>query len=115
MDRKLVKEMTGHASNAVDKYQQTGDHQRKLISEVLAGNTSTISVPPPLQSEQNSEQKTAMIELKANQPSAGEVKKANVHNVWGDGNVGDMINSLIESIKSDGKSKICIKIEISKE
>ena len=37
VDRKLVKEVTGHRSDAVDAYQITGHNQRKLISSVVQG------------------------------------------------------------------------------
>ena len=38
VDRKLVKEFTGHALNAVDKYQITSDAQRESISKIIAGD-----------------------------------------------------------------------------
>ena len=37
VDRKLVKEATGHCSDAVDAYQVTSDHQRQNMSAVIAG------------------------------------------------------------------------------
>ena len=37
VDRKLVKEFTGHASDAVDQYQITSDKQREGMSKIMAG------------------------------------------------------------------------------
>ena len=38
IDRKIIKEFTGHASDAVDKYQETSHTQRQKLSEVISGN-----------------------------------------------------------------------------
>ena len=38
VDRKLIKEFTGHSSDAVDKYQITSDEQRKEMSSIISGN-----------------------------------------------------------------------------
>ena len=40
VQRKLVKEVTGHASDAIDKYQVTSDSQRAAMSNILQGNDS---------------------------------------------------------------------------
>ena len=37
IDRKLVKEFTGHTSDAVDSYQITSDEQRAMLSNVIQG------------------------------------------------------------------------------
>ena len=42
IDRKLVKEVTGHRSDAVDNYQITGFEQHKMISNIVQGK-STLS------------------------------------------------------------------------
>ena len=34
---KLVKEATGHRSDAVDKYEITSDNQREMMSKIMAG------------------------------------------------------------------------------
>ena len=38
IDRKLIKEVKGHCSDAVDKYEITSVSQRQELSYVLAGN-----------------------------------------------------------------------------
>ena len=37
IERKIVKEITGHVSDVIDSYQLTSDEQRQACSEVLAG------------------------------------------------------------------------------
>ena len=37
IDRKIIKEFTGHVSDAVDAYQVTSDEQRQKLSEVITG------------------------------------------------------------------------------
>ena len=44
LDRKLVKEFTGHTSDAIDKYQVTSHDQREEISKVIhSENDDTVS------------------------------------------------------------------------
>ena len=43
VDRKLIKEATGHKSDAVDAYHITGEHQRQMICHVVKYKPSTIS------------------------------------------------------------------------
>ena len=43
IDRKLVKEFSGHSSDAVDAYQITSDEQKKKISSVISGEIGTKS------------------------------------------------------------------------
>ena len=40
VDRKLVKEATGHKSDAEDKYQITQETQRRMISSVIQSKDS---------------------------------------------------------------------------
>ena len=40
VDRKIVKEFTGHSSDAVDNYQVTSEEQRHELSSIIAGNAS---------------------------------------------------------------------------
>ena len=41
VQRKLVKEATGHALDTMDKYQITSDQQRELMSSILANKHET--------------------------------------------------------------------------
>ena len=38
MDKKVIKEYTGHVSNAVEKYQVTSEQQHEDLSVILAGS-----------------------------------------------------------------------------
>ena len=40
VDRKLIKEFTGHQSDALNEYEITFDHQRKAISNIISGDES---------------------------------------------------------------------------
>ena len=41
VDRKLVKEYTGHSSDAIDQYQITSDAQRKKLSKIIVGTSGS--------------------------------------------------------------------------
>ena len=41
VDRKIIKEFTGHSSDAVDKYQITSNEQCKQLSAIIAGENVT--------------------------------------------------------------------------
>ena len=43
VQRKLVKECTGHSSDAIDKYQITSEEQREAMSNILAHGPSAVS------------------------------------------------------------------------
>ena len=65
VDRKLVKEYSGHRSDALDQYQITSEDQKQMVSNVLAGksndNCEKITVGPQkvVECEANSEQSKA--------------------------------------------------------
>ena len=41
---KLVKEITGHVSDAVHKYQTTSDEQRMKLSEIIQGDVEPVKL-----------------------------------------------------------------------
>ena len=115
VQRKLVKEMTGHTSDAIDKYQVTSDSQKNAMSRILQGN--------PIDSKiSNSEickvggtsvdacnvtnVKEAMSDESANESCKGESKS---------NQIGGLIEQIISSVNANGKAKIKIEIEISKD
>ena len=107
IDRKLVKEATGHMSDAVDKYQVTSHAQRKVMSEILAGNqnidkTSDITVDHVKVDQKDKEEsieKTEPIEQVHSTPDS----------------VGQLVTKLIEKNTRKGKTVIKIEIEITNE
>ena len=55
VDRKLIKEMSGHRSDAVDCYAITGDEQRKDLNPILKEKPSTASVDEAPKEQSNIE------------------------------------------------------------
>ena len=53
LDKKLIKEFTGHRSDAVDLYQETSDKQRQEISAIIAGQDVIKSSEVNVQNELN--------------------------------------------------------------
>ena len=67
IEHKLIKEWTGHASDAVDAYQVTSDEQRQKLSQVIAG-----SVPANVYSSNKKKQMNdnCMLELSIGEKSS---------------------------------------------
>ena len=105
VDRKLVKEFTGHVSDAVDKYQITSDEQRETISKIIRGEKCT-EVPKP------SRQMEISVQDKSGVSSVGcSCSKQNVQ-ISEISQVGTLINDIVSRRK---ESKTVIKLEISFE
>ena len=130
VQRKLVKECTGHKSDAVDKYQITSDAQREEISKIVAKQpTCTITSAGTSASVMGNATETKLV----SQSSVNSVKKLDSNNDIPEpkvvvpksdscscGNsasqVGGMIENLIKTIqKREGKSTIKFCIEITTE
>ena len=47
VDRKIIKEFTGHASDAVDKYQVTSEAQKQEMSKIIGGAKSELKAIEP--------------------------------------------------------------------
>ena len=47
VQRKIIKECTGHTSDAVDKYQITSDHQRQCVSKISQAKPQATLVSNP--------------------------------------------------------------------
>ena len=47
VDKKVIKEYTGHVSNAVEKYQVTSERQREDLSAILAGTKGDEKIESP--------------------------------------------------------------------
>ena len=115
IDRKLVKETTGHKSDAVDKYQITSADQRALMSHVMANNPKkrceTVSVSPSTSEE---------VVVKKNDVESGENsvkvdKTEPVRQQINETNVAQIVSELLNASKTEGKRTIKIQIEIISE
>ena len=121
VQKKLVKEISGHRSDAIDAYQVTSHEQKKQISHILANKPSTITcqefdtLPIDVNNDQSVQKDKASpvigdhVTQNASQVSVktDEVTRSTVIRSQ---NIGSMINDIIE--KNDKKGKTIIKIEI---
>ena len=113
VDRKLVKEFTGHQSDAVDKYQITNDMQRENLSKILrndqninplCGNDSAVEVKT---------KETCSKGENSNDKCLSECTcKCNSKNVTVS-NIGDIIEKIVNCKKTEGKTVIKLQIEMS--
>ena len=114
VQRKIVKECSGHTSDAVDKYQITSDHQRQCVSKILQSKPMATS---------NSSNATAkevrgdavevsdpQVDVQSNK-SAPKSKECNCQS----SSYGGWIDQLIAQVNASGKVKIKIEIEVSKD
>ena len=120
VQRKLVKETTGHSSDAVDAYQITSDEQRQQISNILSQKPTPRPDAHP----------TDIVTGNAIQPKVqisnseiGSQSKQSTVNIdeakskcsCASSNVGNMVEKIISDVQSSGKTTIKIQIEIIKE
>ena len=64
IDRKLVKEATGHCSDAVDKYQLTSHAQRKTMSAILQNNPVSNADKSKIENVNQNDQKSTKSDVK---------------------------------------------------
>ena len=118
VQRKLVKECTGHLSDAVDKYQITSDEQREMMSKILHSGPGAVSTQTslPMKSvcgtvvNQNPKNVTKNVDVKTEESSEG----CNACNC-SKKQFGGLIEHIVSSVNATGKAKIKIEIEISNE
>ena len=110
VDRKIIKEYTGHVSDAVDIYQITSEHQKENLRKIISG--STVNKPEPKVDE--SDKTSVEISVKnvkehgVKQLSCSCLKK-NI-DIEKTQEIGALINDIISARKS-GKTKIKLEIE----
>ena len=109
---KLVKETTGHSSDAIDKYQITSDEQRQMMSEVIAGRhvdqVREVEIAKT-EAKKNSDKETIDDVCSSCKSCERKVPKVDASNVGG------VVKELIKHHKNDGKTVIKIQIEITSE
>ena len=124
VQRKIVKECTGHRSNVVYKYQITSEDQRETVSKILA------SKPVNVQSQTASEIKNlagnAIDPRVVYDSDSSKVPPPNEDHVSDvisvrescsckHSEMSGLLEHLISAVKKKGKGKIKIEIEISKD
>ena len=114
VDRKLVKEATGHTSDTVDKYQITSDEQREMMSNIIAGNKE-----PQVKAPSECQAVAKTIESTEGSPKCQCQcgKSENIQNIGNlnVSNISEVIDNVIKKQEKDGKTIIKISIEVIKE
>ena len=112
IDHKLVKEATGHRSDAVDKYQVTSHEQLRKMSDILQSKPNTTSVEVDANSSENNHQKITENEVKVMVKTGNaKVKDGQIDSM----NVASIVSNIIDQTKGQGKTTIKIQIEICLE
>ena len=127
VQRKLVKECTGHMSDAVDKYQITSDEQREVMSKILAKGPGVVLTQSsvPIQSvtgdgiSHNSKKShvnaTNSTDVQSKPKKDYECSEQCPNCVQSKAQFGGLIEQIVASVNATGKAKIKIEIEISKD
>ena len=100
---KIIKECTGHHSDAVNKYQVTSAKQKENCCKIVSGRkaTSTVSVPP----DSNKDQVVTPPNTNAEKQKCDSCTKNNMSTV---------VTDLLKSLEGTGTAKIKIEIEFTK-
>ena len=123
VDKKLIKEFTGHSSDAVDNYQVTSDQQRCEISAIIAGNitdqTNLVTIPNPPEKVKSPTKDNVStrnsVEITVTDKTAGvhgcNCKLSNI-NLEENEKIGQLVSKLLEG-RRFGKATIKLEVEFS--
>ena len=116
----LVKEITGHISDSVNKYKTTSDEQHMSLSEIIQGDVPVVklSQAPPLEivdapKVATLEEKCALPKLVLSQESCGkglDVSEPETA-LCTEGAVGDLLKSTM-NVVGNRKAKLTIQVEL---
>ena len=116
VDRKIVKEVTGHLSDAVDKYQVTSEDQQKNLSKII-GNTHETDKVGTLEKVEtiviDKKEDLATVKLSEVGESGDKTCNCKKHSV--SSNVSEVVEKILNATSSRGKTVIKIEIEIHNE
>ena len=127
VQKKLVREISGHRSDAIDTYQVTSHKQRKEISSILVNKPSNVTAREIVIGEVKCREKVENVSEEGNaeivtKPLSEESSQITVteglkkqQESDQTKSVGEIINSIVEKTKKGGKTKIRIEIEIVQE
>ena len=118
VDRKIVKEYTGHVSDAVDKYQVTSDEQNEELSMILGGQKrkigSEVSVKLPEESNETVSSDRKVTSEQVEQIDKNEIIECKCQKTCisldKSEDIGKLLNILM-SANVKGKAKLKIEIE----
>ena len=114
VDRKLIKEYTGHVSDAVDQYQVTSDKQRQHMSEVIAGESNENSPKESVKAKESMLCKS--VEVKVTGSNSGEIEcsvKENNVKMSQSERIGQLVSKMLEG-RTSGKAIIKLEVEFVK-
>ena len=116
IDRKIVKEVTGHRSDALDKYQVTLVQQKQAVSEIIANppNASNVASNESDNEEQEIPKKVENISVKSTISLDGNDGCTCQKTLKSDRNsLSEMVDALVNNCTRKGNTKIKIEIDIS--
>ena len=108
VDKKTVKEFTGHTSDAIDNYQVTSEQEREKMSEILAGVTKNRKVETVSIADPSLEVTVKELGVK-NVPNCECSCKNQTVRIKETGELGCMIEGLMKACRG---AKTTIKLEI---
>ena len=116
VDRKLVKEATGHTSDSIDVYQITSENQRQMLSEIIAkAFSATVSKPHELnvKQEKNCEkdQNDNEASLSNVMVNGNKVGACSCQSNVGASNVAHIVSEIIKECNKKGKTVIKLSVE----
>ena len=114
--KKIVKECTGHTSDAVDRYFVTSDAQRQKVSEILAADPSKESefIPSSMSKVRGDAIDNPTTSAAKSKESVIQVETSCKNCNCDQSNIGSMVDKIINDVSSGGKTSIKIQIEINK-
>ena len=108
VEQKLVKEVTGHCSDALDCYQITSEQQREMLSKVMSGNNN----PNCIESGDKVEEVASNKECETSETAIQCTCKCKVHKALKGQNIGEIVNEVVSRNMKTGKTIIKLEIEI---
>ena len=113
IDRKLVKESTGHCSDAVNKYQITSHERHREMANVLACNgQGNMKGKSSADDEESVQKEVKTLEVKSNSVMVKGPEDKDIAQVDDVINVSNLVFKIINQSKAKGQGKTTIKIEI---
>ena len=106
--RKLVKEVTGHRSDAVDAYQLTSDEQREQISRVISGESGEKFTKHVVECDQNKTSTSETEKQSKSPPSCICTCERHIGL-----NIGQLVNETISRNIKEGTTIIKLEIELA--
>ena len=98
VEKKIIKEITGHHSDALNLYEVTSEQQKKNVSEVLASKPSTVSKANVVENEAKKVEENV---TKLVNPTTSTVEQ-----------LGRVIDTVMSNKKDDQKVIIRLEIEL---